>query len=196
MSTCMSIWNSCCEDLTDVTLADEDTNSITFEGGKSAIFGNEAIQAVPPGSQICNQVVPSGDKFCTQCKRCYIFASSACGFHIVEPPKFSCDQIHLSCHTEPRLLLQYTPSDPQSRYFVKPHIYPFFAALFQGQEDPSHSSSGTGLTLFLCVLIRNWLFSKKSYWFFPCGNKVYAFTRDNFSSLMTFYSILERNKLW
>ena len=51
MSTCRSIGNSCCEALTDITLADEDTNSITSEGGKSAIFGNVAME-VPNASNI------------------------------------------------------------------------------------------------------------------------------------------------
>ena len=58
-----------CADLTDVTLADEDTNSILTDDAKRAIQGNEAMQAMqtvgqckfailvvaPPGDQICSQ---------------------------------------------------------------------------------------------------------------------------------------------
>ena len=35
-----------CADLTDVTLADEDTNSILTDNAKRAIQGNEAMQAM------------------------------------------------------------------------------------------------------------------------------------------------------
>ena len=48
-------------DLTDVTLADEDTNSILADNAKGAIQGNEAMQVMktnmqvaPSGGQICN----------------------------------------------------------------------------------------------------------------------------------------------
>ena len=62
-----------CVDLTDVTLADEDTNSILTDNAKRAIQGNEAMQVMqtketgaiwwqtlqlmqgaPSGGQICN----------------------------------------------------------------------------------------------------------------------------------------------
>ena len=35
-----------CEDFTDVTLADEDTNSILTDNAKRAIQGNEAMQVM------------------------------------------------------------------------------------------------------------------------------------------------------
>ena len=41
-------------DLIDVTLADEDTNSIPTDNANRAIQGNVAIQVTPPGGQICN----------------------------------------------------------------------------------------------------------------------------------------------
>ena len=39
---------------TDVTLADEDPNSILNDSANRAIQGNVAIQVVPPGGQIWN----------------------------------------------------------------------------------------------------------------------------------------------
>ena len=41
-------------ELTAVTLADEDTNSIQTDGANKAIQGNMAMQVAPPGGQICN----------------------------------------------------------------------------------------------------------------------------------------------
>ena len=41
-------------DLTDVTLADEDTNSIQTDDANKAIQGNVAMQVALPGGQICN----------------------------------------------------------------------------------------------------------------------------------------------
>ena len=41
-------------DLTDVTLADEDTNSIQTDDVNKAILGNVAMQIVPPGGQNWN----------------------------------------------------------------------------------------------------------------------------------------------
>ena len=41
-------------DLTDVTLADEDINSIPADDVNRAILGNVAMQVVPPGGQTCN----------------------------------------------------------------------------------------------------------------------------------------------
>ena len=38
-------------DLTDVTLADEDSNSIPTDGVNKAILGNVAMQVVPSGGQ-------------------------------------------------------------------------------------------------------------------------------------------------
>ena len=43
-----------CANLTDVTLADEDTNSILTENAKRAIQGNVAMQVTQPGGKICN----------------------------------------------------------------------------------------------------------------------------------------------
>ena len=43
-----------CRDLIDVTLADEDTNSIPTDNANRAIIGNVAIQVSPPGGQTCN----------------------------------------------------------------------------------------------------------------------------------------------
>ena len=61
-----------CADLTDVTLADEDTNSILADNAKRAIQGNEALQVMKnnasgavlwPNLQLM-QVVPSGGHIC------------------------------------------------------------------------------------------------------------------------------------
>ena len=41
-------------DLTDVTLADEDTNSIQSDDANKANQGNVAMQVAQPGGQICN----------------------------------------------------------------------------------------------------------------------------------------------
>ena len=43
-----------CADLTDVTLADKDTNSIQTDNVNVAIQGKVAMQVVPSGGQICN----------------------------------------------------------------------------------------------------------------------------------------------
>ena len=42
-------------DLTDVTLAGEDTNSILADNDNRAILGNVAMQVVPPDVQMLNQ---------------------------------------------------------------------------------------------------------------------------------------------
>ena len=42
----MSVRHRRCADLTDVTLADEDTNSILADNAKRAIQGNEAMQVM------------------------------------------------------------------------------------------------------------------------------------------------------
>ena len=42
-------------DLTDVTLADEDTNSILTNNAKRSIQGNVELQVAPPGGQLWNQ---------------------------------------------------------------------------------------------------------------------------------------------
>ena len=40
-----------CSDLTDVTLADDDSNSIPTDDVNRAILGNVAMQVAPPGGQ-------------------------------------------------------------------------------------------------------------------------------------------------
>ena len=47
----MSVTETPCVDLTDVTLADEDTNSILTDNVNRAILGNVAMQVAPPGGQ-------------------------------------------------------------------------------------------------------------------------------------------------
>ena len=44
-----------CVDLTDVTLADEDTKSIPTDNAKRAIKGNVAMHVRQPGGQLWNQ---------------------------------------------------------------------------------------------------------------------------------------------
>ena len=43
-----------CVNLTDVTLADEDTDSILTDNTNRAIQGNVAMQVTQPGGQVCN----------------------------------------------------------------------------------------------------------------------------------------------
>ena len=43
-----------CWNFTDVTLADEDTNSILTDNTNRAIQGNVAMQVTQPGGQVCN----------------------------------------------------------------------------------------------------------------------------------------------
>jgi len=43
-----------CVNLTDVTLTDEDTNSILTDNTNRAIQGNVAMQVTQPGGQVCN----------------------------------------------------------------------------------------------------------------------------------------------
>ena len=43
-----------CEDLTDVTLADEDTHSILTDNANRAIQDNVAMQVTQAGGKICN----------------------------------------------------------------------------------------------------------------------------------------------
>ena len=60
-----------CANLTDVTLADEDTNSILTDNAKRAIQGNVAMHVTLPGGQLWNQ-----------CKWCHLvakFATNASG---------------------------------------------------------------------------------------------------------------------
>ena len=49
-----SVTETPCADLTDVTLADEDTNSIPTDNANMAIQGNVTMQVTQPGGQSCN----------------------------------------------------------------------------------------------------------------------------------------------
>ena len=65
VSGCPSVSETPCWDLTDVTLADEDTNSILTDNANRAIQGNVAMQVAPSGGQILQlmQVTQSGGQF-------------------------------------------------------------------------------------------------------------------------------------
>ena len=54
MGSSLSNWLHVFADLTDVTLADEDTNSILADNVNRAIQGNVAMEATQPGGKICN----------------------------------------------------------------------------------------------------------------------------------------------
>ena len=54
MSGCLSLSELRCVNLTDVTLADEDTDSILTDNTNRAIRGNIAMQVTQPGGQVCN----------------------------------------------------------------------------------------------------------------------------------------------
>ena len=54
MSLTQSLHIRLCADLTDVTLADEDINSVPADDVNRAILGNVAMQVAPPGSQNWN----------------------------------------------------------------------------------------------------------------------------------------------
>ena len=58
-------------DLTDVTLADEDTNSILTDNANRAIPGNVAMHVMLPGGQLWNQ--------CKWCNLVAKFATNASG---------------------------------------------------------------------------------------------------------------------
>ena len=51
-SSCLSLY--LCANVTDVTLADEDTNSILTDNAKRAFQGNVAMRVTQPGVKICN----------------------------------------------------------------------------------------------------------------------------------------------
>ena len=51
MSVRPSVTTRLCADLTDVTLADDDGNSIPTDGVNKAILGNVAMQVGPSGGQ-------------------------------------------------------------------------------------------------------------------------------------------------
>ena len=50
----MSVTTTLCADLTDMTLADEDSNLIPTDDVNRAILGNVAMQVAPLGGQPCN----------------------------------------------------------------------------------------------------------------------------------------------
>ena len=60
----------CCADLTDVTLADEDTNSILTDNANRALQGNVATQVTQPGGQLWNQAMqvtwPNFESICNK----------------------------------------------------------------------------------------------------------------------------------
>ena len=51
---CFSVTERPFADLTDVTLADEDTNSILTDNANRAFRGNVAMQVTQPGGQLLN----------------------------------------------------------------------------------------------------------------------------------------------
>ena len=51
LGLCHSVHPTPCADLTDVTLADEDSNSTLADYVNRAILGNVAMQVAPPGGQ-------------------------------------------------------------------------------------------------------------------------------------------------
>ena len=54
-----------CADLTDVTQADEDSNSIPTDVVNRTILGNMATQVMPPGAKLkLMQVAPLGGQTC------------------------------------------------------------------------------------------------------------------------------------
>ena len=73
---CFSLTPRPFADLTDVTLADEDTNSILTNNANRAIIDNVAMQVAPPGGQTCSymQATPPGGQTWNQCKWHYMLA--------------------------------------------------------------------------------------------------------------------------
>ena len=51
---CLVVSKLRCVNLTDVTLADEDTDSILTDNTNRANQGNVAMQVTQPGGQVCN----------------------------------------------------------------------------------------------------------------------------------------------
>ena len=49
-----SVRTTCLWNLIDVTLTDEDTNSMQTDDANKAIQSNVAMQVAPPGGKICN----------------------------------------------------------------------------------------------------------------------------------------------
>ena len=69
-----------CADLTDVTLADEDTNSVLTDNAKRAIQDNVAMHVTQPGCQHWKmQVAPPDDQLLNQCKLSHLVAQYATG---------------------------------------------------------------------------------------------------------------------
>ena len=65
LSLCPSVTPRGFADLTDVTLADEDSNSIPTDDVNKAILGNVATQVMPPGAKLkLMQVSPLGGQTC------------------------------------------------------------------------------------------------------------------------------------
>ena len=66
-----------CANLTDVTLAEEDTNSILIDNANRAIQGNVAMHVTWWPTLESMQVVPSGGQIRNQCKWCHLVAKFA-----------------------------------------------------------------------------------------------------------------------
>ena len=72
-------------DFTDVTLADEDTNSILADNAKREIQRNEAMQVIKTNASgaiwwpnlLLMQVAPSSGQICSQCKWRHLVAKFA-----------------------------------------------------------------------------------------------------------------------
>ena len=56
-SKSLKLCNRPCADLTDVTLTDEDTNSILTDNANRAFQGNVATRVTQPGGQLWNQAM-------------------------------------------------------------------------------------------------------------------------------------------
>ena len=54
LSVCLSVSKRHCANLTDVTLADQATNSIQADNANMAIQGNVAMEMTQPGGQLWN----------------------------------------------------------------------------------------------------------------------------------------------
>ena len=66
-----------CADLTDVTLADEDTNPVLTDDANRTIQSNVAMQVTQPGGQFWNQTMHEtlpGGQVWNQCKWCHLVA--------------------------------------------------------------------------------------------------------------------------
>ena len=75
LSVRLSVTETPCVDLTDVTLADEDTNSIPTDNANGAFQGNVAMRMTQPSGQLWNQamqVALPDDQILNECKLCHL----------------------------------------------------------------------------------------------------------------------------